>query len=968
MKIKSLRKSFGKLSRRIMALAISAVMACGVLTPTAVFAAPDTQTEDEVIRAEDVIETTDSDDADDAARQFDAIETADINLGKSALIPLSGYYTKDIDVNEDGEFEENRSVKLFFSDYTNCRAYFTIIAVPDGVDTRDFLEKQGWLDLVNSRGEALVALEPGEGGWGAAADEQAYVDAAMSFVNSGRNAKNVMLFTNYSTFYFVGYGKGAAALETWSAKNPTYVDSQAFIGGESAGKDFLDEAGARIYDGTNTGGYDPGIAELDEFKAVLKTLGYEDVISRKDVPVPTWFDNYAADDYSIEYWKNANDVAAAADEKGFFRQDINSDAFQTEYDNSWRARLGETTGLSAVRVTTANGTPSARELGEFLYGYSRYNIPFAYSNHLSERQDYTEARVKAQKLAARKAIDESTYIAYEKPYTAVSGKVYEGYNLLAEATSAGKNGTFTSGIFATADDNNDGVLDAREYLMYIPKSVSGKTPVVFQFPGMTQSVAVGFDSTQWWRIADMYGVIVIILGEVYNNGVALSWKNSDTEYMAMMDILAKEVDGVEAEIDWTRIYGSGHSLGSAQVQTYVHTRPDFFAAVASTSFGSQTEEGDHDMVPAYLAVGQSDLPFLMKDLWTSDSLKTWFGYLAAANDLKVAEATPENADKADTEGRFKTYTWNNKQDIPMVAWTQTYLREHNCYPKEVEFAWEFLSRYSKDETGRYYSASAFTAEDAVKLEKQGSEADPAAIEGFVKQLYKDFLGRDADEKGLADWVNVLTSGTAALSDVVVGFVNSEEFQQKPLEDEAYVTALYRIIFSREPDENGLKAWVGVLENGATRDKVLGGFVNSDEFSKLAEGLGVKAGSYNPPKDILDINHGLTSFVARLYYTCLGRKYDLKGLRDWVEVILDGTAGADRVARNFLMSKEMENKNLSDDDFLKVCYVALFNREPDARGFANWQDAIAKGLDRDGLISGFTGSREFGNLCKSFGIE
>ena len=109
-------------------------------------------------------------------------------------------------------------------------------------------------------------------------------------------------------------------------------------------------------------------------------------------------------------------------------------------------------------------------------------------------------------------------------------------------------------------------------------------------------------------------------------------------------------------------------------------------------------------------------------------------------------------------------------------------------------------------------------------------------------------------------------------------------------------------------------------------------------------------------------------MARLYYTCLGRKYDLKGLRDWVEVILDGTAGADRVARNFLMSKEMENKNLSDDDFLKVCYVALFNREPDARGFANWQDAIAKGLDRDGLISGFTGSREFGNLCKSFGIE
>jgi hypothetical protein len=924
----------------MMAYVLSAVMACGIMTPAAVYAAPE-------------------------AQELDAIEAAAIDLGKSALIPLAGYYNKGIDVNGDGELNDGRSVKLYFPDYTNCRAYFTVVAVPDGKDTYDFLQEQGWLELTGSRGEALVALEPGEGGWGSAAEEEAYVDAAMAFVNGGRNAKGVALFTNYSTFYFVGYGKGAAALETWSAKNPTYVDSQAFIGGEGVGQAYLDEVGARIYDGTNTGGYDPGIADLDEFKAVLKSLGHDDVISRKDVPVPTWFDDYQADDYSITYWKRANDVADTPDEAGVFHQDINSDAFQTEYDNSWRARLGETTGLSAVKVTSDEGTPSAAELAGFLYGYSRYNIPFAYSNHLSERQDYTAARVKAQKLAARKSIDESTFIAYETPYTAVSGKVYEGYNYLAEADCAGKNGTFRSGIFATADDNDDGVLDAREYLMYIPESAEGKTPVVFQFPGMTQSVAVGFDSTQWWRIADQYGVIIVILGEVYNNGVALSWKNSDTEYMAMMDILGREVDGIDVDIDWTRIYGSGHSLGSAQVQTYVHTRPDFFAAVASTSFGSQTEEGNHDMVPAYLAVGQSDLPFLMKDLWTSDSLKAWFGYLAIADDLKVTEAAPGNADKAQTEGRYMTYTWNNRQDIPMVVWNQTLLREHNCYPKEVEFAWEFLSHYSKDETGRFYSESAFAAEDAVKLEKR--QPDAAAIEVFVKQLYKEFLGRDADVTGLSNWVNALTSGGAELSDIVKGFVHSPEFQNRPLEEGAYVTALYHIIFSREPDEGGLKAWTAVLENGATRNKVLEGFVNSEEFGKLAETLGVRAGSYESD-DVLDLNYGLTSFVARLYNTCLGRKYDEGGLRAWVNALSSGGAGADRVARNFLMSKEMEDKNLGDDDFIKVCYKALFNREPDNNGFAGWQAAIANGLDREGLIGGFTGSREFENLCKQFGIE
>ncbi|MBP5291788.1 MAG: hypothetical protein J6Y90_04150, partial [Lachnospiraceae bacterium] len=433
------------LGRRMLAIVLSAVMTCGVLTPTAIFAAPDVQAADEAARAEEVAEEAVQQEAYVEAQLLDAIETITVDLSKSALIPLSGYYTKDIDVNGDGEFNDGRSVKLYFSDFTNCRAYFTIVAVPDGVDTHEFLNGQGWLDLVNSRGEVLVALESGEGGWKTPAEEEAYVAAAMAFVNSGKNANGVTLFTNYSTFYFAGYGKGAAALETWSVKNPTYVDSQAFIGGESAGKAFLDEAGAIIYDGTNTGGYDPGIADLEEFKGVLKALGYDDVISRKDVPVPTWFDGYAADDYSIAYWKTANDAVDTADENGYFRQDINSDAFQTEYDNSWRARLGETTGLAAVRVTSGEKVPSAAELASFLYGYSRYNIPFAYSNHLSERQDYTAARVKAQKLAARKAIDGSTFIAYGEPYTAVSGKVYEGYNFLAKADCGGKNGTFQSG-------------------------------------------------------------------------------------------------------------------------------------------------------------------------------------------------------------------------------------------------------------------------------------------------------------------------------------------------------------------------------------------------------------------------------------------------------------------------------------------------------------------------------------------
>ena len=50
-------------------------------------------------------------------------------------------------------------------------------------------EDQGWFDLMEARGEVLAVLEPGEGGWKSAADELSYINAAMSFIESGKNAK-----------------------------------------------------------------------------------------------------------------------------------------------------------------------------------------------------------------------------------------------------------------------------------------------------------------------------------------------------------------------------------------------------------------------------------------------------------------------------------------------------------------------------------------------------------------------------------------------------------------------------------------------------------------------------------------------------------------------------------------------------------------------------------------------------------
>lgn len=640
---------------------------------------------------------------------IDEVTQAEIDYTQSAQIPLEGWYNKNL--------ESGRTVKMYVPEYAACRAYFTVVAVPNGVtDVQSWANEQGYVDLMDKRGEVLVVLEPADAtaGWKDLTGELTYVTAAMAFANAGKNSSNVALFTNYSTFYLVGYGAGAAPLEAWAAENPILVGSQAYLDGQSVGTEYLTTVGDKTYDGTNTGGYDPGITDVEEFKQVLGGHGYAaKLITRKDVPVPTWFVGYASEDPSLTYWKTANDCEATADGDVYW-QVPNSDAFQTEYANSCTA---EAHGISQVKVSVSQSV-TADELAGFLYQYTRYNVPFAYSNHLSERQDYAEIRVAAQAAAqSAEYLSAEQKVAYDQVVTSDAGTTYDGYYVLTRQQGVVGQGTVESGIIAFSDDNGDGQLDAREYLMYIPDSALGHdAPIVFQFPGNTQSVTVGFDSTQWWRVANDQGVIVVILSEAYNNGgVALTWKNSDMALRAVRDMLEKDT---RISIDWTRVYGSGHSLGSNQVQTFVHSHPDFFAAVGSTSFGSGNGTSTYQPVPTMLVTGQSDLPFLMSNLWTSDNLKSWFNYLAEANGLKVTEATQENADvKVEGTARTWTYTWNNTQEIPMVVWGQTYLREHNCYPAEVPMLWDFISNYNLDSNGdRYYSPSAFeTVSDKQKI-------------------------------------------------------------------------------------------------------------------------------------------------------------------------------------------------------------------------------------------------------------
>ena len=248
-----------------------------------------------------------------------------------------------------------------------------------------------------------------------------------------------------------------------------------------------------------------------------------------------------------------------------------------------------------------------------------------------------------------------------------------------------------------------------------------------------------------------------------------------------------------------------------------------------------------------------------------------------------------------------------------------------------------------------------------------ADDDYEKLNAFVSRLYRNFLKREPDKKGLADWVDILRLGKGTGAKVVAGFVLSPEYKANSLSNEEYVTALYRIIFDREPDAAGLNAWVAVLENGYTNKKVLAGFVNSEEFDNLCRDLGIARGIYKPDEAVNRSNK-TAEFVARLYKVCLGRFFEEDGLDNWVRALTYGTVDVYSVVKEFFNSQEFENRCLNDTEFITVAYQTILDREPDVSGLKSWTVVLRWDHTRNQVIDGFLKSTEFDNLCAEYGIK
>ncbi|MBO6192622.1 MAG: DUF4214 domain-containing protein [Clostridiales bacterium] len=107
-----------------------------------------------------------------------------------------------------------------------------------------------------------------------------------------------------------------------------------------------------------------------------------------------------------------------------------------------------------------------------------------------------------------------------------------------------------------------------------------------------------------------------------------------------------------------------------------------------------------------------------------------------------------------------------------------------------------------------------------------------AVEHFVERLYVEALGRQFDKNGRDAWADILMAGGSA-SAVARGFFGSQEFLNRNLTNEEFVTILYKVFYDSVPETGSYTNYVDALYNGMmTRSEVIDSFASSYEWASF----------------------------------------------------------------------------------------------------------------------------------------
>ncbi len=142
------------------------------------------------------------------------------------------------------------------------------------------------------------------------------------------------------------------------------------------------------------------------------------------------------------------------------------------------------------------------------------------------------------------------------------------------------------------------------------------------------------------------------------------------------------------------------------------------------------------------------------------------------------------------------------------------------------------------------------------------------------------------------------------------------------------------------------------------------------YDKYGDPLGTKAELYvdRDVNIILTADDRILGFINRCYSTILGRKPESEGIQTWTNELVSGRKYASEIIDRFVNSPEFQGKRYSNGDVVEILYKAMLGRSSDPAGKANWVAKLDARQPLGVVINGFCVSKEFTEICNSYGIK
>ena len=382
------------------------------------------------------------------------------------------------------------------------------------------------------------------------------------------------------------------------------------------------------------------------------------------------------------------------------------------------------------------------------------------------------------------------------------------------------------------------------------------------------------------------------------------------------------------------------------------------------------------------------------------------GKLFSDSKGKTAISKPTAIPKLGHQWKDVTYTWS--KDNKTV--TATRVCKNDSSHKQTETvkttaqttAATYMAEGKTVYTATFKNTAFKKQTKTVTIPKAQPQTPEEKIKAFVTRCYEIILGRSPDPGGLETWYNELNSGRKAASEIIDRFVNSQEFLGKHYSNDECVEILYKTMLGRTPDAAGKAHWVAKLDAGQPFAAVINGFCISSEFKGICESYGIRPGSVTittaannvtgtpavsvPAKKenteptaarqivlpseenndqlgtavmVVYYNEGrVTEFIQRCYRSILGREPGKDELDTWTAQLMNGQKTPDQIARGFLFSQEFKNRNIGNEELVKILYRVYMNREADPDGLATWTSKLDGGTELKDLLDAFAKTNEF----------